>query len=69
MSTLLVQVLPWSIPQIVIAFIVIAAVVAIMYVALRQFGIAIPPWVIQIFWIVVVAVVAIVAIKFLLTLF
>jgi hypothetical protein len=35
-----------------------------MYVALSKFGIAIPDWVTNIFWIVVVACVAIIAIKF-----
>jgi len=39
----------------IIIVIVIAACVGIMYVALNQFGIAIPNWVIQIFWICVVA--------------
>lgn len=58
----------WSIGDIVIAIVIIAAVVAVMYIALRQFGVAIPPWVIQIFWVVVVAVVAILAIRFLLSL-
>lgn len=56
-----------SFPEIVIAIIIIAAIVAIMYVALRKFGIEIPDWVLQIFWIVIVAIVAIVAIKFLLS--
>ncbi len=58
----------WSIGEIVIAIVVIAAVVAVCYVALNQFGVAIPPWVIRIFWICVVAVVAIFAIRFLLSL-
>ena len=58
----------WTVGEFVIAIVIIAAVVAVMYVALRQFGVAIPPWVIQIFWIVVVAVVAILAIRFLLSL-
>lgn len=58
----------WSIGDIVIAIVIIAAIVAVMYIALRQFGVAIPPWVIQIFWICLVAVVAIVAIRFLLSL-
>jgi hypothetical protein len=58
----------WGIVQIVIAIIVIAAVVGIMYVCLQQFGIQIPPFVVKIFWIVVAAVVGILAIRFLLTL-
>lgn len=58
----------WSIGEIAIAIVIIAAVVAVVYVALKQFGIAIPQWVIQIFWIIVVAIVAILAIRFLLSL-
>lgn len=58
----------WGIGEFIILIVVIAAIVAIMYVALARFGIAIPSWVIQIFWIVVVAAVAIFAIRFVLTL-
>lgn len=54
----------WTIVQVLIAIIVIAAAVGIMYAALQYFGVAIPPIVVRIFWIVVIAVVAIVAIKF-----
>ena len=43
--------------------VIIAAVVALVYVALRQFGIAIPQWVQQIFWIVIVAFCVIFAIR------
>ena len=53
----------YSIVQICIAIVVIAAVVALMYVALRQFGVAIPAWAVTAFWIVVVAVGIIFAIK------
>ncbi len=58
----------WGLAEIVIAIIVIAAVVGILYVALQQFGIVIPPFVVRIFWIVMCAVIAILAIRFLLTL-
>ena len=58
----------WGFVDFLVLIVIIAACVAIMYVALRQFGIAIPPWVIQIFWIVVVACVAIFAIRFVATL-
>lgn len=72
MSELLAQVARpvggWSFGQILIAIVIIAACVAIVYVALRQFGIAIPQWVIHIFWICAVAVVAILAIRFVLSL-
>jgi hypothetical protein len=47
-----------------IAIVVIAAVVALVYVALQQFGVSIPPFVVKCFWICVVAVVVIFAIKF-----
>lgn len=53
--------------NILIYMIVIAAVIAIVYVALQQFGIAIPPWAAKIFWIVVVAFVAIFAIRVILS--
>ena len=52
-----------SIVQLLILVVVIAACVALVYVALRQFGIAIPGWVVNVFWIVVVAFVVIFAIK------
>ncbi len=55
---------PGSILYYLIIVIVIAAVIGIVFVALRQFGVSIPPWAVQIFWICVVAVVAIIAIKF-----
>lgn len=53
-----------SIPQLAIYVVVIAAVVALVCVALNKFGIQIPDWARQAFWIVVVAFVIIVAIKF-----
>jgi ethanolamine transporter EutH len=54
----------WSLVDLAIAVVVLAAVVALVYVALRQFGIAIPAWFQQVVWIVIVAVVVVVAIKF-----
>lgn len=56
----------WSIGEIAIAIIFLAAVVAIVYVALVKFGVVIPAWVIQVFWIVAVAGVCIFAIRLLL---
>lgn len=53
----------WSLQQMLIAIVIIAAAVALVYVALRQFGVAIPEWVRQVFWIVVVAFVVILAIR------
>lgn len=53
----------WTFGSIAIAVVIIGAVCGIVYVAMRSFGIAIPPWVVNIFWIVVVAFVAIAAIR------
>lgn len=53
----------WSFTEILITVVVIAACVALVYVALRQFGVSIPQWVVQVFWIVVVAFVVILAIR------
>jgi len=60
-------VFPGGIAGIAIAIILIAAVAAIVFIALRQMGVAIPPWVIQVFWVLVVAFICIAAIRFLLT--
>jgi len=57
----------YSLGQLAIAVVIIAAIVALVYVALRQFGITIPPWVVQVFWIIVVAFVVIAAIKIVLS--
>lgn len=57
------MILGFSIGELAIAVVIIAAVVALVYVALRQFGIAIPGWVQQVFWILIVAVVVIAAIR------
>lgn len=54
----------WGLVQWAIAIVIIAAIVALVYIALRQFGIAIPAWVVQAFWIVVVAIVIIGLIRF-----
>lgn len=54
----------WSISELAIAIVIIAAIVGLVYVALRQFGVAIPAWVVQVFWIVAVAIVVILAIRF-----
>lgn len=57
------MILGFSIGELAIAVVIIAAVVALVYVALRQFGVAIPGWVQQVFWILIVAVVVIAAIR------
>ncbi len=58
----------WGIGEFVIAIIIVAAIIAVLFIALRQFGITIPPWVIQVFWVLVAAVVCILAVRFLLSL-
>jgi hypothetical protein len=57
----------WGVSQIVTAVIIVAAVVAVTFVALRAMGVTPPPWAIQIGWILVIAFVAIVAIRVLLS--
>ncbi len=52
-----------SIEKICVTIILIAACAAITWVAVTSMGIAIPPWVVTILWIVAIAVVAILAIK------
>jgi hypothetical protein len=51
----------YSIVQLAIIVIIIGAVIAIVLVALRAMGVAVPGWAMQIFWVVVIAVVAIFA--------
>jgi uncharacterized protein (DUF983 family) len=58
----------YSLLQVLIAVVIVAGAVAIVYVVLERMGVAIPEWVIRIFWILVVAVVAILALKFLFSL-
>ena len=58
----------YSIGQLAILIVVIAAIAALVFIALRQFGIAIPAWVQQVFWVIVVAIVVIFAIRFVMTL-
>ncbi len=62
---LLAQVLAggWTVVNIAILIVVIAAVVALVYVALRQFGVVVPQWFIQVLWILITAFVIILAIK------
>jgi hypothetical protein len=55
----------WTFTRIIVLIVVCAAIIAVMYVGLNAMGIAIPPWVIAIFWILCIAVVVILAIKFL----
>lgn len=57
-----------SIGEMAIMVVIIAAVVALVAIALRKFGVAIPDWVVQVFWVLVVAVVVIFAIRFVMSL-
>lgn len=56
----------WTFGEILIAIIIVAACIGILWVALKQFGVEIPQWTVTIFWIVVVAFVSILAIRFVL---
>lgn len=61
---LIAQFAGYSLVQLLVMIVIIAACVGIVYVALQQFGVAIPRFVVLIFWIVVCAFVAIAAIRF-----
>lgn len=67
-SLLLAQLGGVSIGHLLIYAVVIAAAVALVVIAFRQFGVQIPPWVVQVFWVLVVAVVVVFAIRFVLSL-
>jgi hypothetical protein len=58
----------YSLIQIAVFIIVIAAVVGIVYVILNQMGVAIPGFIIQIIWIILAAFVGIAALYFLVSL-
>lgn len=58
----------WGIGELAIAIVVIAAVCALVMIALRKFGVTIPDWVIQVFWVLIVAFVIILAIRFVMSL-
>jgi hypothetical protein len=58
----------WSVGQIAIAIVIVAAIVGAVYVGLQQFGVAIPPFIVKLFWIVVAAIAVVLVIKFLMTL-
>jgi len=56
----------YGIGEIALAVVIIAAIVALVMIALRKFGVSVPDWVKQVFWVVVVAFVVIFCIKLLL---
>jgi len=53
----------WTIPGIAIAIVSLAAIVALVVLALKHFGVQVPPLVANVFWIVLAAVIVIVGIK------
>lgn len=55
----------WSFGELAIAFIVIIAVCAIVWIFVKQSKIPVPPWLVNVFWVVVAAFVCIAAIKLL----
>lgn len=58
-----VYVRPYSFTELAIWLVVVSAVIALVYIALKQFNISIPSWVVNIFWILLVAFVVIFAIR------
>lgn len=68
MLPLIADVVVGGVPNLLIYLIIAVACAAVFYVFLKQSGLAIPPYIVQILWIVVAAVIAILAIRFLLSL-
>jgi hypothetical protein len=62
---LLAQVGALTVAQWAIVIIVIAGIVGIVMVIMRQAGVAIPPFIVTVLWIILAVVVGVVAIKFL----
>jgi uncharacterized protein (DUF983 family) len=54
-----------SLAQMAITVIVAAGIVGVALIVVRQAGVEIPGWVIQVFWIIVACVIGIMAIRFL----
>jgi hypothetical protein len=53
----------WTLGHLLIAVIAIVACVPIAAVVIRAMGVAIPPWLVTVFWIVLAAVIGIMAIR------
>lgn len=62
---LIAQIAAWSISQWAIAIIVICGIVAVVFLVTRQLGVTIPPFFIQILWIILAVVIGVVAVRFL----
>lgn len=54
----------WGIGELAIAVVVVCAILGILFVALRKFGVAIPDWVWHVIGIVFCALICIAAIRF-----
>jgi hypothetical protein len=67
MSNLLALINGWSVGQTSIAIVVAAAIIALLYVGLEQFGITVPDWVKKCVWIIIVAFVIIFSIRLVLS--
>ncbi len=66
MPTLLAQaVFAGNVGHLLIVALVVAGVIGIALVVARQAGITVPPWLVQVLWIVLAVVVGVVAIRFL----
>lgn len=66
-ATLLAQVSAGGIAYWAIILIAIAGIIGIVLVIVRQAGVTIPPFIIQILWIILAVVVGILAIKFIMS--
>lgn len=53
----------WGVADFAVAVVIIAALIALVWIALAEFNVGVPPWVIKVFWVVVVAAVVIFAIR------
>jgi hypothetical protein len=62
MLPLIAQVGGVSFVHIAVLIVGVAAIVALVFIALRKFNVSIPDWVVQVFWVLVVAFVIIGAI-------
>jgi hypothetical protein len=50
--------------HLIIVIMVICAVIGIAYIVMRQAGVVIPGWIVQIFWICLAVVIGIIAIRY-----
>lgn len=63
MLTTLLAALSYSLPEIAIGIIILAAIVAVVFIAVRAMGIAIPQWVVHIAAVVGIVILAVLAIR------